>query len=195
MPPNCLPEEQTTSRDRPPPPATHETGPLGANIKRSPGAAGTLDSYPSFGQEDHAETKQFLRKQIQAYQRKMDAADDLYSDYDYDIGGFGAPANNPFGQPKTPSNLGGRGGISRGPASRLTTTGGTEVRPMTSTTGSGFSSKPPSSLGRPVGFDPLGSGRGPAPPLAKREDNSAEDKAKEYEKQVSDAACVEAAST
>jgi len=142
----------------------------------------TLDSYPSFGQEDHAETKQFLRKQIQAYQRKMDAADDLYSDYDYDIGGFGAPAvSNPFGQPKTPA---GRGGISRGPASRLTTAGGTEVRPMTSTTGSGFSSKPPSSLGRPVGFDPLGSGRGPAPPPAKREDNSAEDKAKEYEKQV-----------
>ena len=33
-------------------------------------------------------------------------------------------------------------------------------------------------------FDPLNQGRGPAPPLAKREDNSAEDKAREYEKQV-----------
>jgi intraflagellar transport protein 88 len=111
----------------------------------------------------------------------MDANEDLYSDYDYDIGGFGsAPASNPF-QPKTP---GGFPASRMGTASRLRTAGGSEVRPMTSTTGSGFSSKPGSSLGRPANFDPLNQGRGPAPPLAKREDNSAEDKAREYEKQV-----------
>ena len=109
----------------------------------------------------------------------MDANEDLYSDYDYDIGGFGsAPSSNPF-QPKTP---GGFPASRMGTASRLRTAGGTEVRPMTSTTGSGFSSKPGSSLGRPANFDPLNQGRGPAPPLAKREDNSAEDKAREYEK-------------
>ena len=141
-----------------------------------------LDSYPSFGQEEHAATKAFLRQQIAQYERsKMDANEDLYSDYDYDIGGFGsAPSSNPF-QPKTP---GGFPASRMGTASRLRTAGGTEVRPMTSTTGSGFSSKPGSSLGRPANFDPLNQGRGPAPPLAKREDNSAEDKAREYEKQV-----------
>ena len=69
----------------------------------------------------------------------MDANEDLYSDYDYDIGGFGAaPSSNPF-QPKTP---GGFPASRMGTASRLRTAGGTEVRPMTSTTGSGFSSKP-----------------------------------------------------
>ena len=64
---------------------------------------------------------------------------------------------------------------------------------MTSTTGSGFSSKPGTSMGRPVGFDPLGQGRGPAPPLAERADNSPEDQAREYEKQVH--ALVEASAT
>ncbi|KAH8058204.1 hypothetical protein JL722_6055 [Aureococcus anophagefferens] len=34
------------------------------------------------------------------------------------------------------------------------------------------------------GFDPLGQGRGPAPPLAERADNSPEDQAREFEKQV-----------
>ena len=68
----------------------------------------------------------------------MDANEDLYSDYDYDIGGFGsAPSSNPF-QPKTPGFPASR----MGTASRLRTAGGSEVRPMTSTTGSGFSSKP-----------------------------------------------------
>ena len=71
----------------------------------------------------------------------MDANEDLYSDYDYDIGGFGsAPSSNPF-QPKTPGFPASR----MGTASRLRTAGGSEVRPMTSTTGSGFSSKPGSS--------------------------------------------------
>ncbi|EGB07919.1 hypothetical protein AURANDRAFT_10223, partial [Aureococcus anophagefferens] len=60
--------------------------------------------------------------------------------------------------------------------------GGGEVRPMTSTSGAGFSTKQGGAAAR--GFDPLGQGRGPAPPLAERADNSPEDQAREFEKQV-----------
>jgi len=57
----------------------------------------------------------------------------------------------------------------------------TEARPMTSVMGAGFKSSAPKNSGA---FDPLGQGRGPAPPLAEKADNSPEDKAKEMEKQV-----------
>ncbi|KAJ1448492.1 hypothetical protein M885DRAFT_450175 [Pelagophyceae sp. CCMP2097] len=57
-----------------------------------------------------------------------------------------------------------------------------EVRPMTSVSGAGFSTKS-GSAGGGRAFDPL-QGRGPAPPLAEKADNSPEDKSKEYERQV-----------
>lgn len=57
--------------------------------------------------------------------------------------------------------------------------GGGEARPMTSVSGAGYSGSKDMK-----NFDPLGAGRGPAPPLAKKSDNSPEDQAKEMEKKV-----------
>ena len=60
---------------------------------------------------------------------------------------------------------------------------GEDVRPMTSVKGAGFQSKP--KAGGAGSFDPLNqASRGPAPPLAEKSENSAEDQAKEMEKQV-----------
>jgi intraflagellar transport protein 88 len=55
-----------------------------------------------------------------------------------------------------------------------------EARPMTSVSGAGYKG---SSKEAKI-FDPLNIGRGPAPPLAVKSDNSNEDKAKEMEKKV-----------
>eukprot|EP01038_Epipyxis_sp_PR26KG_P010596 gene10596-14235_t len=60
-----------------------------------------------------------------------------------------------------------------------------DARPMTSVSGAGYQS----SIHENKMFDPLnvgvnGGGRGPAPPLAEKSDNSFEDKAKEMEKKV-----------
>lgn len=54
-----------------------------------------------------------------------------------------------------------------------------EARPMTSVSGAGFSS-----AAKDRNFDPFNIGKGPAPPLAKKSENSSEDKAKEMEKSV-----------
>jgi intraflagellar transport protein 88 len=72
-----------------------------------------------------------------------------------------------------------RGGVSRmGTASQG---GVTEARPMTSVSGAGYQG----SKDGQKAFDPLNMGvRGPAPPLAKKSDNSPEDQAKEMEKKV-----------
>lgn len=72
-----------------------------------------------------------------------------------------------------------RAGVSRmGTASQG---GGGEARPMTSVSGAGYHG---SKEGNRT-FDPLNMGvRGPAPPLAKKSDNSPEDQAKEMEKKV-----------
>jgi len=60
--------------------------------------------------------------------------------------------------------------------------GSGEARPMTSVSGAGYKG---SSVGKnPGAFDPLNIGKGPAPPLAEKSDNSPEDKAKEMEKKV-----------
>lgn len=57
-----------------------------------------------------------------------------------------------------------------------------EARPMTSVSGAGFKSGNPKDN---KGFDPLNlGGKGPAPPLAEKADNSFEDKAKDMEKKV-----------
>lgn len=65
--------------------------------------------------------------------------------------------------------------------SRMGTAGGgvVDARPMTSVTGSGYQS---SRDNRP--FDPFNLGRGPAPPLAEKKENSPEDMAKDMEKKV-----------
>jgi hypothetical protein len=62
--------------------------------------------------------------------------------------------------------------------------GGGEARPMTSVSSAGY--KGSTNKGDKGGgvFDPLNIGRGPAPPLAEKADNSHEDKAKEMEKNV-----------
>ena len=57
--------------------------------------------------------------------------------------------------------------------------GGGEARPMTSVSGAGYQGNKDQKS-----FDPLGVGRGPAPPLAKKSDNSPEDQAKDMEKKV-----------
>eukprot|EP01035_Chromulina_nebulosa_P017104 gene17104-22618_t len=78
----------------------------------------------------------------------------------------------------------GRNTITRNgaPASRMGLTTGinenfTDARPMTSVSGAGYK-------GNDKNFDPLNLGRGPAPLLAEKSENSFEDKAKEMEKQV-----------
>eukprot|EP01035_Chromulina_nebulosa_P025053 gene25053-32661_t len=85
------------------------------------------------------------------------------------------------------SSMGRNAPMSRGSQSRsgLTTgaAGGvSEARPMTSVSGAGYHG---SAMGREnKAFDPLNIGRGPAPPLAEKSDNSFEDKAKDMEKKV-----------
>lgn len=72
----------------------------------------------------------------------------------------------------------------RAPGSRMGTSaggGGGEARPMTSVSGAGYNS---GNKENTRGFDPLNMGRGPAPPLAEKADNSPEDKAKEMERGV-----------
>lgn len=77
-----------------------------------------------------------------------------------------------------------RGGMSRaGLGTAMGGGGGGEARPMTSVSGAGYKGN----LSKEQkAFDPLnmGVGRGPAPPLAEKSDNSPEDKAKEMEKKV-----------
>ena len=62
------------------------------------------------------------------------------------------------------------------PASRMGTQGGSEARPLTSMAGAGFSSKNRT-------FDPLNQKSSTAATLVEKADNSAEDLAKEMEKQ------------
>lgn len=73
--------------------------------------------------------------------------------------------------------------IGRAPGSRMGTSagGGGEPRPMTSVSGAGYQS---SNKENNRAFDPLNMGKGPAPPLAEKSDNSPEDKAKEMERGV-----------
>ena len=68
-----------------------------------------------------------------------------------------------------------RAGLTTGQAG-----GGGEARPMTSVSGAGYKGN----LKDNKSFDPLNIGKGPAPPLAEKADNSSEDKAKEMEKKV-----------
>lgn len=93
-----------------------------------------------------------------------------------------AAANRPpmssMGRPMTMArgNMGSRMGVT-------TAQGGGgygEARPMTSVSGAGYQGSVKDSRG----FDPLNMGRGPAPPLAEKKDNSPEDHAKDLEKKV-----------
>lgn len=81
------------------------------------------------------------------------------------------------------SSLGRNGPMSRGGKSRagLTTGQAGEARPMTSVSGAGYHGNKENKA-----FDPLnqGAGRGPAPPLAEKSENSFEDKAKDMERKV-----------
>lgn len=94
------------------------------------------------------------------------------------------PSFNPSG-----TSVGGslRGGITGRQAqgqARMMTAQGTvgDQRPMTSIKGAGFQSS--SSKNSHPAFDPLNQNRGPAPPLAKKSDDSAEELAKQKERKV-----------
>lgn len=84
---------------------------------------------------------------------------------------LGTAAGGKFGAPASRAGLGTSAGYG----------GGGEARPMTSVSGAGY--KGNLSKDNKV-FDPLNIGRGPAPPLAEKADNSHEDKAKDMEKKV-----------
>jgi intraflagellar transport protein 88 len=64
------------------------------------------------------------------------------------------------------------------PGTAMNNGSGSDARPMTSVSGAGYKSN------KDRTFDPLNIGKGPAPPLAEKADNSPEDKAKELEKGV-----------
>lgn len=76
-------------------------------------------------------------------------------------------------------NMQSRAGQSRAGLTTGMHGGGGEARPMTSVSGAGYKGTKDNKA-----FDPLNIGRGPAPPLAEKADNSHEDKAKEMEKKV-----------
>lgn len=80
------------------------------------------------------------------------------------------------------SSMGRNAPMSRGMQSRagLTTGAPGEARPMTSVSGAGYHSASKETKA----FDPLNLGKGPAPPLAEKSENSFEDKAKDMEKKV-----------
>lgn len=85
------------------------------------------------------------------------------------------------------SSMGRNAPMSRGSQSRAglmtgAPGGGSDARPMTSVSGAGYHG---SSIGKDnKAFDPLNLGKGPAPPLAEKSDNSFEDKAKDMERKV-----------
>lgn len=91
-----------------------------------------------------------------------------------------APPMSSMGRNNPPMSRGGmpsRAGL----GTAMGGAGSGEARPMTSVSGAGYKgniSKEQKS------FDPLNMGRGPAPPLAEKADNSHEDKAKDMEKKV-----------
>eukprot|EP01036_Dinobryon_divergens_P008551 gene8551-11431_t len=112
-------------------------------------------------------------------------------------GNYGRAPMTSYRAPGTSSNrppmssmgsMGGRGNVpqSRGGAplaSRMGTGqqgGSGEARPMTSVSGAGYQGSSRDNRS----FDPLNMGRGPAPPLAEKKDNSPEDQAKDLEKKV-----------
>ena len=64
------------------------------------------------------------------------------------------------------------------PGTAMNNGSGSDARPMTSVSGAGYKAN------KDRTFDPLNIGKGPAPPLAEKADNSPEDKAKELEKGV-----------
>lgn len=121
--------------------------------------------------------------------------------YDFNIGNHGGgafsaasrpPMSSAYRQPtalsKGPpgSSMGGGMRTALGSRAGLTTgmagSSSGEARPMTSVSGAGYTGKIGNNDGK--GFDPLQMGKGPAPPLAEKSDNSTEDKAKEMEKNV-----------
>ncbi|KAG5187580.1 intraflagellar transport particle protein [Tribonema minus] len=78
--------------------------------------------------------------------------------------------------------MGGAPGTSMRGGGTANGAGGGEARPMTSVAGAGYQSK----KGGGAAFDPLNQGRGPAPALAEKANNSPEDMAKEMERQEAD---------
>lgn len=87
-------------------------------------------------------------------------------------GNLASSSGRGYGAPASRAGLGTSAGYGGGSG---------EARPMTSVSGAGY--KGSTSKESKV-FDPLNIGRGPAPPLAEKADNSHEDKAKEMEKNV-----------
>jgi intraflagellar transport protein 88 len=81
-------------------------------------------------------------------------------------------------QPISRGGMSSRAGLTTG----MVGGGSSEPRPMTSVSGAGY--KGSISNKENKAFDPLNLGKGPAPPLAEKSDNSPEDKAKEMEKKV-----------
>ena len=132
-------------------------------------------------------TNGFTRAAASAADSARDIMDDLYEGYN-----TSEPKGPPQGPPMTgmrpPGTASMRGGglASRGGMSRAGMAGpGEENRPMTAVRAAGFSSARPGTGAK--AFDPMNggpAGRGPAPPLQKRSENSPEDKCREMEKEV-----------
>lgn len=98
------------------------------------------------------------------------------------VGGRGGSIGTSAGRPLA-SSMGRNSNVPLASRAGLTTgrqNAGQDARPMTSTTRAGFSST--SADGK--SFDPLNIGKGPAPPLAEKSENSPEDKARELERKV-----------
>jgi hypothetical protein len=127
----------------------------------------------------------FIYPSIMYTNNDNSADDDEYS-FAYDIEpkmpatSWGAKGTAPGGGGNAPP-----GTSMQQPSSRMGTGAATEARPMTSVSGAGYNSGGKSGGGGGRQFDPLNQGRGAAPALAEKADNSAEDLAKEMEKQVS----------
>lgn len=90
------------------------------------------------------------------------------------------PPMSSMGRPMTMTRGGGNMGSRMGVTTAQGGGGMGEARPMTSVSGAGYQGSVKDSRG----FDPLNMGRGPAPPLAEKKDNSPEDHAKDLEKKV-----------
>jgi len=132
---------------------------------------------------------------------KADADDDHLYDFNTNVGGGGGGTGVSFNAggrapqtgyraPTSSARVSGVPGSSMGkaPGSRagLMTGaaggGGGDARPMTSVSGAGY--KGDAGKEQSKGFDPLQMGKGPAPPLHEKSENSPEDKAKEMERNV-----------
>jgi len=152
-----------------------------------------MDGNSSWEPQEPVGNTMFLKPGQQAGGGGGGGGDDDMYDYDYSID-LAPTANVPASSMGQPAGAGARmmtgqgGRMMTGTASRMGQPPGTaagggagDVRPMTSVSGAGYQS---ASKQTNRAFDPLNQGRGAAPALAEKAENSPEDLAKDMEKQV-----------